>query len=162
MTPEWDQGIRSLEPAGKDWIQIAFPDTNAIAWRTSSSKGSDYAISGEVEIWPGPRRQMNVLLARAEDGYFSVALVADYGVTVFRYHSKEDRWEQLGDARASGLDTGKKTPFRVDVRGGRLEVTVGAKRALVVPLGSRATKGPWGLGAQAGSAGRWSAVRLRE
>ncbi|MGH7152141.1 MAG: hypothetical protein ACREIU_15655 [Planctomycetota bacterium] len=164
-SPDWDQGIRgfrSLEPAGKDWIQIAFPETNAIAWRTSSSKGSEYTISGEVEIWPGATRQMNVLLAQAGDGYVSVSMVADYGVTVFRYHSKEDRWEQLGDARASGLDTGKKTPFRVDVRGGRLEVFLGAKRALAVPLGSRETKGPWGLGAQAGSAGRWSAVRMRE
>ncbi len=162
MPPEWDQVFRSLELAGKDWIQFAFPDTNAIAWRMSSSKGPDYAISGEVEIWPGPRRQMNVLLARAEDGYFSVALVADYGVTAFRYHSKENRWEQLGDARVPGFETGKRTPFRVEVRAGRLEVTVGSQRALAVPLGSRETKGPWGLGAQAGSAGRWSTVRLRE
>ncbi|HET6202388.1 MAG TPA: hypothetical protein VFI25_06265 [Planctomycetota bacterium] len=164
-TPEWDQGVhglRSLEPAGKDWISIAFPESNAVAWRTESTKGTEFSITGELEIWPGPNRQLNVLLARAEPGFLVVAFVADYGVTVFHYHAKEERWEKLGTERMSNLDTGKKTGFRVDVRDDRIDDSVEGKKPARIPLGGRETKGPWGLGAYAGSAGRWSSVRLRE
>ena len=38
LKPQWDEVYRSLETSGPTWTQIAFPDTNAIAWRTQAVK----------------------------------------------------------------------------------------------------------------------------
>jgi hypothetical protein len=162
IAPQWEEVLRSLEPEGDDWIQLAFPDTNAIAWRTDPVGKDAYSITGEVEIAPGPSQQLNLLLGRGDEGFVSIAFVAGYGVTVFRYDSAADRWNRLGDATVTSRQAGKRTRFRAAVRGGELGVEVGGRKVLEVPLGAREMGGPWGLGAQAGSAGRWRAIRLPE
>ena len=83
-SPQWDQEYRSLEPVGKDWIQIAFPDTNAVAWRTEPVGKSKYALTGELEILPGASRQLNLLLGRTDQGFVSVAFVCRIASPVSR------------------------------------------------------------------------------
>jgi hypothetical protein len=50
LSPKWNEVYRSLETAGDDWTQIAFPDVNAIAWRTRP------ITRGGAEHLPRPAR----------------------------------------------------------------------------------------------------------
>ena len=114
---------------------MAFPDSNAVAWRTKPVGRDEYSLAGSFQILPGGRQQLNVLLGRSADGFVSVAFVAGYGVTVFEYHAQKDEaWERLGDIKIDGVELSRWVPFRVDVRDGHLEVTIGDRSVLTVAL----------------------------
>jgi hypothetical protein len=158
----WEERIRSLSIASGEpatWTQIAFPDSNAVAWTTASQPSDRYTLGGAVEIVPGERRQMNLLLARSDSGFISIALTAGWGVTVFHYASDGNRWNRIGAAEFEGLRAGVPLPFTVRAADGRIAVEIDDQLVLEVaspvPL-----HGPWGVGAQSGSAGVWRGVRL--
>ncbi len=153
--PAWREEYRSLETAGDGWVQIAFPDTNAIAWRTQPAGKKPYVLRGAVKMLSAEASQMNVLLDKSDAGFLSVAIVAGYGATAFRYHAEGDRWERLGDGKAPGVNVGEKVSFEVRVAKKSLIVKIGGEDVLRVDLEAELSGGPWGLGAQAGSAGIW-------
>ncbi len=159
LQPQWEQVYRSLETDGDQWVQTAFRSTNAIAWRAQPIKPSSYDVAGTLTLLPGRATQLNLLLGRSRSGFVSVAFTAGYGVTVFEYHSRGDRFERL--ARQSvGLAPDKPIRFRASyLASGELSVDVDGKQVLEVDL-DRDMRGPWGLGAQAGSAGVWQDVEL--
>ena len=159
LEPRWEEIYPSLDTAGDEWTQVAFPIKNAIAWRTDPVGRSTYALQGKLKILPNSKQQMNVLLGRNVDGFVSVAL-STAGVTVFNYLQKEDRWHRLGYRDAKALRGERWALFRVKIEDDRLSVSLNSETVLSVSLNGRPMQGSWGLGAQAGSAGIWGDVRL--
>lgn len=160
LEPAWHERFRSLQTGGGAWMQAAFPDTNAIAWRTTPVGKEAYALGGWVEVLPGANVQMNVLLDKTDAGFVSVALRADGWLTVFDYDAKTDRWNRLGSTRHEALRAKGRVPFLLRVGEGRLAVFLEGEEALAVDVSGRAMDGPWGLGAQAGTCGLWHDVVL--
>lgn len=159
LKPEWDEDFRSLDTSGKQWRQIAFPEKNAVAWRVAPVGQDQYEISGHVRILPGTTQQMNLYLGRSDEGFVSVAFVAGYGVTVFRFRTGKDEWENLATAKVNGIESGKDISFRVRVSVDEVKISIGKKSVLTAAVGDFSMRGPWGLGAQAGSAGTWTKIR---
>ncbi|HKQ47902.1 MAG TPA: hypothetical protein VJZ71_07535 [Phycisphaerae bacterium] len=159
LKPEWDEEYRSLDTSRKQWYQLAFPETNAVAWRFAPVGQDQYKISGHVRILPGTKQQMNFYLGRSDEGFVSVAFVAGYGVTVFRYRTGKDEWENLATAKAPGVELNKDIAFRLVISPGEVKVSVNKKSVLTATVGDFSLRGPWGLGAQAGAAGIWTKIR---
>jgi hypothetical protein len=165
LDPKWIETVPALTTSGTSSLQVAAADRNAIAWRTEPAGSAHYALEGEFEILPGPKQQMNVLLAGVDDHFVQVSFVAGYGIDVFRFDKKVDvvdhhitsdeDWTKLATIAVKGLETGRSIPFRLEVDGAKLSVSIAGKPALAVPIQARTAGGRWGLGVLAGSAGRW-------
>ena len=167
VEPGWDEQLRLLDTSRGPWLQAAFPDVRALAWRTRAPEGPDYAIAGALAILPGAGDQLNLHLGRSDDGYLAVTFKAGYGVNLFDYRSGRadgDDWLMLARAPterlAETLAAGEPAPFRVTVRGGRVAVDLDGARLLEVEVDPARTAGAWGLGAQRGSVGLWERVRV--
>src|SRR5262245_13626458 len=161
--PRWKQEFRSLETRGEGYIQRAFPEKNAVAFRVDSSIDKlPASVSGTLHIWPGSSMQMNFLLGRSEGGFLSVALTAGQGVTVFRYdHGQPEPWTNLAFGESKDLLPGVDVPFRIELGKNELVVYVAEKEIARAALGGRSPIGPWGLGAQAGATGEWKDIQVK-
>ena len=157
LEPAWDQVFRALHFKDDAWVQAAF-DKNAIAWRRTPS-GKNYTIAGELTILPGPRGQMNVFLGRSEQGFYSVAFSAGAGVTLFEFLSASDDWQRRGFAECEDLGPGEAFSFSVHVKGDEVQVSVNDRAVLSGEAQTLNLEGPWGLSAQARSAGTWKLDR---
>ena len=159
LEPEWDEVFRSLSPDPRRRVQIAFPDTNALAWRTTPPGKETYGLTVTVTILDNSRHQMNLQLDRSDLGFVCVAFSAGLGVTLFDYRSKDSKWNRLRFVARKGLVVG--TPFKVDLRvkGSRLRLTIDGESILDEEITGRKMDGPWGLGALGGSAGIWEDLR---
>lgn len=160
LQPTWEEVYRSLSGADGEWVQIAFPDKNAVAWRAAAVGRPAYALSAVVEILPNAAHQVNLLLDRADEGFLVVALSAGFGVTLFEYEAKENRWNRRASASHPSVQVGK--PFHVEVRvaGGAVAVAVDGEALLRTPFPQRRLTGACGLGALAGSAGVYRDLKL--
>ena len=159
LKPDWDQVCRSLEVSGAEWVQSAFADTNAIAWRVEKPRKSKYTIRGSFEIVPGNGTQMNFLLDRREAGpkrgLVSLAFAAGTGLTLFEYLPDSKGWVNLAFAKMETLVVGKQIEFELKVSGDELRISVEGEQVLKVIVTDRDLGGPWGLGAQSGTTGIW-------
>lgn len=160
LKPEWDQVIRSLDVDGEDWTQVAFPDRNAIAWRKQSLT-NDNVFRGTLSFLSTKPAQMNLLLGRSDDGFYSIAFVQGFGYTLFRYHAKSNEWEKLASVEVDALKKRKAVKFRVDAFASKINVYVLDHMHSSTKLPEPLAKGEWGVGAQAGSAGRWKRLDVR-
>jgi len=158
VEPEWDQVFRDLYSDGDAWVQAAF-DSNAIAWRREPSGDEPYSVAGRLTLLPAARQQMNLFLGRSRHGFASVAFNPG-GVTLFEYLSASSSWERRGWAECEAIAVGEAFAFEVTVDGPRVEVAVGGRGLLAGEVETLSLKGPWGLSAQAGSAGIWEIPRL--
>lgn len=161
LKPEWEQVFRSLAPAKNGYMVIAFPESNAIAWRTNVVGKKNYTLSARVEILQGARQQLNVLLDRSDEGFLCVALNAGNGVTLFEYTSKDSRWNRISFRKHPALVIGKPFEVRATVAGETLEVRIGNDVVMTAKFPARGMQGAWGLGALSGSAGIWTGVKLQ-
>jgi hypothetical protein len=159
LEPAWEQAYRMLEIREDGWIQLAFQDVNALAWRLRPVGRESFDLTGTLEILTPGSPQMNVLLARRERGFVSVAFRAGDGVTVFRFHAAADRWQRLGRSTAVVPEVGRRHAFRIRVRPDEIEIRLDGGEPLRVRTGS--VSGPWGLGVQAGGGGIWRGVQAR-
>lgn len=163
----WFEVYRSLMPFEGGWQQIAFPDTNAIAWHQRPVDGGALRIDGSLRILPGEGRQMNVLFGRTDAGdFYSVAFVADVGFTVFSFRAKDSEWRNLGSGSAPSLRRGYTSTFVIVARGDALRVQLDGQHWDFELPQKLPNAVPWGLGAQAGgegaamgTAGLWTGVR---
>ncbi|HLQ37492.1 MAG TPA: hypothetical protein VK348_06810 [Planctomycetota bacterium] len=160
LKPGWQEVFRSLTVAGQQWTQMAFPDKNAIAWNTELVKGGGLSVAGDLRILPGEGKQLNFLFARTDAGFYSIAFTADVGFTVFDYQAKTNNWAEIGNANAPGLRLGYGSTFAIAGTGqklvvhlDKLEWTFQLPRALPPDV-------QWGVGAQQGSAGLWSDIKV--
>ncbi|MBM4013501.1 MAG: hypothetical protein FJ293_00850 [Planctomycetes bacterium] len=168
LQPEWDEDSRSLLPRGKEWVQVAFPGTNAVAWRREPIKGG-IAASGAVRILPADGRQLNFLFGRSGGDFFSLALVADVGWTLFDHHAEDDRWERFASEHVPALRLGYQSTFALTATGSTLELRLDDQKWAVALPRPFPAESQWGLGAQAatqgeratGSAGIWSALDVK-
>ncbi|MFT5286932.1 MAG: hypothetical protein ACI8TQ_003107 [Planctomycetota bacterium] len=155
----WDQTYRSLEATGDEWVQIAYPDKNAIAWRTASAGTSHYEIAGSLTVLSRKGRQMNLLLDRRKDGEFrgfvSLAFSVGNGLTLFEYLPDGAGWENRGSVKLEDLKLDEALTFEVLVRDDHLEVKVGGELVLEENFNGRKLEGPWGIGTQTNTAGIW-------
>ncbi|GJM26127.1 MAG: hypothetical protein DHS20C16_25420 [Phycisphaerae bacterium] len=161
LKPKWDEVFTSLETAGPEWTQIAFSDVNALAWNTAPNEKDSYVITGEFKILPGWKRQLNLLLRRNADGFVSMAFVAGGSVTVFEYGSAKNTWDRLGSVRVESLAVDRWVPFEVKISKDTMQIKLDRKSVLSIPLDGKSMRGPWGLGAQSGSAGMWRNIKLQ-
>lgn len=159
MTPEWDEAVRSLHTARGGWIQSAFADAHAAAWRTQPAGRPPYSIVGRYEFHGLRFQSLNVLLDRRADGYLYVSFTQNHGASALRYHAADDRWERLGSQWSPHRER-RDGRFRIDVEADRLRVELHGKQLLEIPIRDRTMDGPWGLGAKAGTTGAWRGVRL--
>jgi hypothetical protein len=161
--PQWEEIYRSLSTSGSQWVQIAFPERNAIAWRTEPVKAKRLSASGALRILPGGRQQLNFLFGRSEQGFYSIAFVADYGFTVFDYRADTNQWTNLGEGVAPALRLGVSTEFTLEAAGDKLALSIGEKSWKIQLPRELPPAIAWGIGAQAGpegaetgSAGLWT------
>jgi hypothetical protein len=162
-TPRWDEVLRALDTSGDAWVQQAFAAEPAVAWRTEPVLLSTYSASGEFELLPGGEQELRFLLGRRPRGFVAVGFRAGFGVTVSAYEEEPSgtgRFQLLARARTPALVTGRRLPFRIDVEPGRLRVTIDRQPVLEAELGDRPVHGPWGLGAEKGSAGTWRRIAV--
>jgi len=158
LKPEWSQSIRSLETNENPWRQMAFTDTNAVAWRTERIKPKNYEISGEFEILAGGRHQVNLLLDHDAKGFISIAFSPE-SLTIFHYHSRSEEWERLLQRQVDGLGINMRYEFRIAVAGKRLQVFLRGEELARLAVKGRKLHGPWGLGVQAGGVGLWHGLK---
>ncbi len=172
--PQWYEIYRSLDARGSTWRQSAFSGKNAIAWRTADAwpkpaggkaKPPAYRLTGELEIIPSYGKQMNLLLGKSDAGFISVAFTAGYGLNVFDFNAKTNRWNRLASVKCPDLEHGKRVRFQVRIEGGKLLGAVGPakhKRGVEFEVAIPAhhpMNGPWGVGAQKGTSGVWYGVK---
>ena len=152
--PEWDEVYRSLWSSQGRWVQAAF-GVNAIAWRSQPSGRKAYSISGELTLLPGEGRQMNLLVGRSEDGFFSLAFLEGGSVTLFEYLSQPGTWNKRGFADCADLRFSESVRFEVKVSKKRVTVVVNGVEVVSGEAETLDLDGPWGLGAQGKTAGIW-------
>jgi hypothetical protein len=153
LEPEWDHVLRSLSPQVDGYLQVAFPETNSVAFRRTGVGEGDFRLSGRLRILPARASQMNLLLGRRERGFVSVAINAGYGLTVFDYDGA--LWNRIGGVKVEGIGVGEQLTFQAQLTGDTLVLTINETEALRIDAGQLDLSGAWGLGAQAGSAGLW-------
>jgi len=161
LAPMWREETRSLHVRGDVCTQVAFADEAAVAWRKRPVGRSAYRLSGSLEFLPNPGRRMDLLVGRSETDHICVSFIRGFGLHVTRVWAKDERREDLGIARAQGIEPGRPVVFEVHVANGRLNVTLNGSTALAVPLGDKDMTGRWGLSAQPGAGGIWRSVRVR-
>ena len=157
--PVWEEVHSSLEKRGDDWLQTAFPETNALAWHTSAMDRTEYVVRGSFEILPSGKQQLNLLLNRSDAGFISIAFTANYGITVFDQRSEGNVWNAVAAAEVASLLPLTELAFEVRVAGKQLTVLLAGDEVIQVEL-PRELLGPWGLGAQAGTSGFWRGVSV--
>ncbi len=159
LEPGWDEVYRSLWFSDGTWRQAAFGSKNAIAWRRTPAGSKKYSVAGELTILPGRARQMNLLLGRSDQGFLSVAFTAGDGITLFEYLSKTNEWQRRGYVECAEVGSAEPFRFSATVEKNTVRIQV---NGVVVVSGEMQTiplDGPWGLGAQASSAGIWKLER---
>lgn len=155
---DWNEVFRSLDTSSEDWVQIAFPAKNAVAWRNETLGDGPWTLSGRMRILPCEAKQLNVLCGAAGGSFISVAYVAEYGVTVFHYRAGPKEWETIAKTRTRDVRLGDVVRFRLERQGPRLDVFLDGQHLIATDAPEDALNGNWGLGAQAGSAGIWNAI----
>lgn len=165
LVPQWHEQGRSLAVQGDNWTQMAFADTDAVAWTAKPAGAVAYRIRGSLEFLPNHGRQMNLLLGRDRRGHVVVSFLAESGITVRRYRAVDNQFEKLGEqwaiSRAKEVHLSKRFTFDIVVAPGSLRILINDKPCLTVDPGNADLTGPWGVGAKAGSAGVWRNVQLR-
>lgn len=159
LEPEWEQLYNSLQATGDDWVQLAFPEVNAIAWRTAPVRKGKLRLTGEARVLPGRTKQINILLDRRDDGFVQVCLVAGYGATVFEHFYEANKWEKRASAEAP-LVLDEFHAFELRTKGGQLILELNGEQIVEVAL-ERDFTGPWGLGAQKSAAGIWRGIAAK-
>jgi len=166
--PVWDEQIRSIWCLGDDWRQRAFADSNAVAFRTEGVRGGRFRAKGQVCIYAGKKQQMNFLFARTDGGFYSLAITAGYGWTLFDHRFDGNVWNRVGQGRVDDLRPDTFVPFELVGKGKQLELKLGEGAFEVTLPRPLPDEIRWGVGAQAGgsgapygSVGVWRNVQVR-
>ena len=81
-------------------------------------------------------------------------------MTLFEYHSADNRWNRIVTKKHAAVATGKPFDLSARVSGKKLEVRIGQDVVATAEFPRRAMAGAYGLGALAGSAGIWTNISL--
>jgi len=163
LAPHWSEETRSLDTQGRDWVQIAFPQSlrasrRAAAWSLDRIPGASFAISGRALMVPNFGRQMNVFLELDDAQFLQVSFTADDGVWFWLFDRGRGAWIDRRHLPVPGIAVGTPFTFRVAHAGEIVTVEVAGRLVARLPL-DKAANGRWGLGVQEGTAAVWSDVR---
>ncbi len=162
LAPAWDEVFVALETAGDDWLQAAFPDKNAIAWRTEAIDEDRWEITGELRVLPGDEQQLNLLLDRSEAGFVQVSFIGGRGVSLFEFDAQkglDGTWDERVFERTELMRADEFVHFRVAWKRDEISVDLAGEQIFELEL-DRTMDGAWGLGALRSSAGIWRSVTL--
>ena len=151
--PAWDEQIRSLWLIGSEWRQMAFADSNAIAFAREPVRGGKFAASGAVFVHAGKCRQMNFLFAKTDLGFYSLAITADRGWTLFDYDQPNNAWRIIASGLEPDCKAGVDVPFAVRGAGTKLGIELAGRSWQLDLPRDLPDEIIWGVGAQAPSQG---------
>lgn len=168
--PSWDEALRHLSPLPADefgegaWLQLAFPDLNAVAFREERRELLPWSLLGRLEVLPGTSQQANLILAENAEGFTSLAWVPGRGLTLYRYTRGSNQWSRIAFEAVRDLPAEAPLEFEIEARETGVAVTwstpPGAAKSCSGAAFFKVDRpdwllGRWGLGAQAGSAVLW-------
>lgn len=162
LSPRWSEETRSLDAQGRDWVQIAFPQSlrtsrRAAAWSLYRIPGASFAISGRALMVPNFGHQMDVFLELDDAQFLQVSFTADDGVWFWLFDRARGAWIDRRHLPVPGIAVGTPFAFRVAHAGEVVTVELGGRLVARLPL-DRPANGRWGLGVQEGTAAVWSDV----
>ena len=129
---------------GITWYQTAFAKTHALAFHQEPVKGGKFAASGTVLIHDGVSQQMNFVFARTERGFYSLAITAGRGFTLFEHREAGNE-----PVCRAGVDVS----FSVRGHGKKLEVQLAGHNCTFELPSALPDEVFWGVGAQGGMNG---------
>ena len=174
LVPRWSEETRSLDAQGRDWVQIAFPQSlrasrSAAAWSLERITAPAFAISGRALILPNFGHQMNLFLELDDAQFLQVSFTANDGVWFWLFDRSRGGgsgrdggsggWIDRRHLPVSGIAVGKPFAFRVAHAGEIVTVELDGRLVARLPL-DKPANGRWGLGVQEGTAAVWSDVRV--
>jgi len=163
LKPHWSEETRSLDAQGRDWVQIAFPQSlrmgrRAAAWSLDRVPSASFAISGRALMLPNFGHQMNVFLELDDAQFLQVSFTADDGVWFWLFDRGRGAWIDRRHLPVPGIAVGKPFAFRIAHAGEIVTVELDGRLVARLPL-DKPANGRWGLGVQEGTAAVWSDVR---
>lgn len=164
LTPHWSEETRALDAQGRDWVQIAFPQSlrgsrRAAAWSLDRIPTPSFSISGRALMLPNFGREMNVFLELDDAQFLQVSFTADDGVWFWLFDRGRGAWIDRRHLPVAGIAVGAPFTFRVAHAGEIVTVEVGGRLVARLPL-DKPANGRWGLGVQEGTAAVWSDVHV--
>lgn len=166
--PLFDEKVRSLWFDGITWYQTAFAKTHALAFHQEPVKGGKFAASGTVLIHDGVSQQMNFVFARTKRGFYSLAITAGRGFTLFEHRAAGNEWRVIGSGNEPECRAGVDVSFSVRGHGKKLEVQLADHNCTFELPNALPDEIFWGVGAQGGmngavtgSSGVWRNITVR-
>jgi len=157
LEPRWDQVYRSLDTSGGRWLQCAFPDFDAEAWRVGPVAESTYALAGRATPLSEETR-MDLLLDSRGAGHVLVYLQPGAAGVLSLPGDGSSR--EILAAECAEVRAGEATEFRLDVDEEMLSLSLAGEEILRVRTGQQAPTGRWGVGVRRSGAGLWEDVRV--
>jgi hypothetical protein len=153
--PRWEVAFHALEADGGTWRQMAFADSNAVAWRLPRPQGP-HRVRGTLRIPASANPQGNVYVGEGAAGFFSVAFRLGAGVTFLEYRREGDQWLRHWhvDRDFAAMEP---VAFEVLVEGREVRVRVDGEQ-VGAHEAARDLVGRFGVGTQARGGALWEGV----
>lgn len=162
LAPRWRQTAGACEFDERGLVVLAPPSADALAVHQIGFESLPFHVQGELRFLPGGGQQLHVVLAHREDSFVLVSFTAGWGVTLWRHEIKGARWLRRAAAEIPRLGVERSFRFRIEAGASALAISLDGEEVLRVPLDGAELLGKFGLGAQAGSSGVWSALEWSE
>jgi hypothetical protein len=158
LRPRWRQTAGVCEFDERALVVLAPPSADALVVNQAVFEGLPFHVQGELSFLPGGSQQLHIVLAHRDDSFLLVSFTAGWGVTLWRHEVRGGRWQRQAAAEVPRLSAVQPARFRVAASASALSVALDGEEVLRVPLDGAELLGKFGLGAQAGSNGEWSAL----
>jgi hypothetical protein len=158
LRPEWRPSAGVCEYDAGRLVVLASPNADALVVNQGAFRSLPFHVEGELSFLPGKGRQLHLVLGYSEDSYLLVSFTAGWGVTLWRHEVPGARWLHEAAAEVPELGAEHGARFRVAAGADALSISLDGAEVLRFPLQGASPLGEFGLGAQAGSNGTWSAL----
>jgi hypothetical protein len=158
LVPRWRQASGVCEFETRGLVVLAPPGADALSVHQLGFESLPFHLQGELRFLPGSGQQLHVVLAHRADSFALVSFTAGWGVTLWHHEVQGARWQRRAAAEVPRLTGEGSHRFRIEASAGALTIAVDGEEVLRVPLDGATLLGKFGLGAQAGSSGVWSAL----
>lgn len=162
LRPRWRLTSGLCEFGAEDLVVLAPPRADALVVNQGAFESLPFHLAGELRFLPGKAQQLHVVLGHGEDAFLLVSFTAGWGVTLWRHEVRGARWLSKGAVEVPALKAERTARFLVEARLDGISVSLDGQEILRVPLDGTLALGKFGLGAQAGSNGVWSALEWGE
>jgi hypothetical protein len=157
----WDQRSPSLNPTESRWVQIAFPNREARAWRTAPLPPAGFRLAGAVEILTEAPSRATVFLGRTQGGWIEIAFDRGGELAIVEVDADESgarRATSLARVRVERLAGASPVEFEATIEANRARVRVGGSPVAEVSPRRGVLNGFWGVGVSPGTTAVWSGM----